>query len=78
MDGLRAAAQLAKQSNASVLMLSMVSDERRVLQAIQSGAKGYLLKDSSPRTLANAIRAVYNGQTFFSPEIANLVRENDK
>lgn len=52
-----------------VLVLSMHNNLEYVKRAIQSGAKGYVLKYAPAQELVNAIRAVHAGDTFFSPEL---------
>jgi RNA polymerase sigma factor (sigma-70 family) len=59
-----------------VVMLSMHSDEGYVLRALRAGAKAYLLKDSAEADLANAIRAVVAGKSFFSPAVGKVLLED--
>jgi NarL family two-component system response regulator LiaR len=61
-----------KQENpgARILVLTSFDDDERVFAAIKSGALGYLLKDSSPQQLLQAIRDVYNGRSSLHPIIA--------
>jgi DNA-binding NarL/FixJ family response regulator len=54
----------------------MHSDESYVLRALKVGAKGYLLKDSAEGDLIDAINAVHQGKTFFSPEISKMLVED--
>lgn len=49
-----------------VLMLSVYDNTEYVLEAVRAGADGYLLKDSSPAELRDAIRAVHAGESAFS------------
>jgi DNA-binding NarL/FixJ family response regulator len=53
-----------------VLILTMHRQSEYVMRILQSGARGYILKDSSPDEVAQAIRTVHAGDTFFSPEVA--------
>jgi NarL family two-component system response regulator LiaR len=53
-----------------ILVLTSSSDEEVVLTAVQSGALGYLMKDSTPEELVEAIRAVHNGRPFLQPSVA--------
>jgi DNA-binding NarL/FixJ family response regulator len=53
-------------SRARILMLSVYDNTEYVLEAVRAGADGYLLKDSSPAELRDAIRAVHAGGTVFS------------
>lgn len=74
LNGLEAAAQIRRQcSSATVLMLSMHSDERYVLRAIREGAKGYVLKDCVEDELLQAIESVRNGGHFFSSAVSQFV-----
>ncbi len=60
----------------AIIILSMHSDEGYVLRALKAGAKGYLLKDSVEGDLIDAIKAVSEGKTFFSPEITKMLVED--
>ncbi len=70
-SGLRAAAELRQQAPESrVLILSMYDNAEYALEAVRAGASGYLLKDSAATDLRSAVTAVNDGETFFSPVIA--------
>ncbi len=71
LNGLRATAQLTALGNpARVLVLSMRDDEKDVRAAVESGAIGYLVKNSSREELIEAIRAVSIGNPAFSRVVA--------
>ena len=71
LNGLEATRQLLKQiPTARVLMLSAHSDDAYVKNASESGAVGFLLKQTSAHEVCQAIREVHKGKTFFSPAIA--------
>ena len=53
-----------------VLILGISESRESVLNYVESGAAGYVLKESSLDDLLTTIRAVYNGQALISPEIA--------
>jgi len=67
---------IAENPEQKVLVLTSFADENKVFPAIKAGALGYLLKDSSPQQLVDAIRAVYRGESSLHPSIAiKLIRE---
>ena len=71
LNGLEATRQLLKILPATkVLMLSAHSDDAYVKNATESGAAGFLLKQSSALDVCRAIREVHQGKTFFTPSIA--------
>lgn len=57
------------QLDTPVVMLTTFDDHESVIQAIQAGAKGYLLKDVSLETLVEAIETVHKGETLIQPAI---------
>ena len=74
MNGLEATAALRKQgSGARVLALTVHNNKQYILQIIRSGAQGYVLKDTSPDELVRGIKAVQNGEAFFSPSVSGIV-----
>lgn len=74
LSGIEAAQRIATdRPNTAIVILSMHSDEGYVLRALKVGAKGYLLKDSAEGDLIEAIKAVHQGKTFFSPEISKML-----
>lgn len=65
-----------EQPDARILVLTSFSDDDKVFAAIKAGALGYLLKQTSPTELFQAIRDVYNGESSLHPAIARkLIRE---
>lgn len=76
-DGLEAIREIkAENPEARILVLTSFSDDDKVFAAIKAGALGYLLKDSSPQQLLQAIQDVYRGQSSLHPTIAlKLIRE---
>jgi DNA-binding NarL/FixJ family response regulator len=70
MNGLEATRQIIDQSpETSVLMLSMHSESTWVRQAIEAGAKGYVLKNAMDLELGPAIRRIAAGETIFDPKV---------
>jgi two-component system, NarL family, response regulator NreC len=77
LSGIEAAQRIhAALPHTAIVILSMHSDEGYVLRALKAGAKGYLLKDSAEGDLIQAIKAVHQGKTFFSPEISQMLVED--
>jgi two-component system response regulator NreC len=77
LSGIEAAQRIAAAvPQTAIVILSMHSDESYVLRALKVGAKGYLLKDSAEGDLIDAIKAVHQGKTFFSPEISKMLVED--
>jgi two-component system nitrate/nitrite response regulator NarL len=71
MNGLAVTEVLRKElPKIKVLVLSVHSNKEYVFRIIQAGAHGYVSKESPPEELLRAIESVYNGNPFFSPEIA--------
>lgn len=68
IDLIRASRQL--RPDAKVLVISTLGDERTVICAVEAGADGYVLKDSSSAALGSALRAVVAGEAPISPSIA--------
>jgi DNA-binding NarL/FixJ family response regulator len=70
LNGLQATRQIIKATPATkVLMLSAHSDEAYIIESVNSGAMGYLIKPTAANNVCAAIREVHNGNTFFSPSI---------
>jgi len=74
LNGIQAAQELMKaQFSGKILMLTQYDKEEYVREAIQTGANGYLLKDSIKGDVIAAIRKIIAGETFFSPSISKLL-----
>jgi len=70
INGLEATRQIMEESpDTAVLMLSMHSESTWVRQAIDAGAKGYVLKNALDLELGTAIRKVAAGETVFDPQV---------
>lgn len=77
LNGVEAALQITKEHRScAVVILSMHRDESYILRALKAGARGYLLKDSASSDLIQAIRAVAEGKSFFSPTVSKVLLEN--
>jgi two-component system, NarL family, response regulator LiaR len=66
----------AENPAARILVLTSFADDDKVFAAIKAGAMGYLLKQTTPMELFQAIRDVYHGESSLHPTIARkLIRE---
>ena len=75
LNGLEATRQILKEFPATkVIMLSAHSDDAYVNSATESGAVGFLLKQTSAHEVCRAIREVHGGKKFFSPAIAKRLQ----
>jgi DNA-binding NarL/FixJ family response regulator len=76
LNGLEATRQIRKDCpDTKVLILSAHSDDAYVEQVATIGAAGFLLKQTSSHVLANAIREVQKGNTFFSPVVSKRLQD---
>lgn len=73
LNGLTAADILRKENpGIKVLLLSMHNDSDFVLRILQSGARGYILKQAPTEELLKAIETINAGETYFSQDVARL------
>ncbi len=76
MNGIEATIELLRESPESrVVILSMYDDEASVVQAMRSGARGFVLKKASQADLVAALRTVARGGTYLSPEVSDKFLE---
>ena len=76
MDGIEAIQQVvARRPQARILVLTSFATDDKVFPAIKAGALGYLLKDSEPRDVVDAIRQVYRGESSLHPRIARKLMQ---
>ena len=76
ITGLEAAALMRERApSVRVVILSMLSGEEYVLQALRAGAAGYLLKDAATGELELALRSVMRGESWLSPAVSRQVVE---
>ncbi|MDB6024565.1 MAG: degU 2 [Verrucomicrobiales bacterium] len=78
LNGLEATRQVLKAvPTTKVLILSAHNEDAYVQTATDSGAMGFLLKQTSAQDVCRAIREVQKGKTFFSPSIAKRAQERN-
>jgi len=69
----------ADNPNSRILALTSFAEDDIVFPAIKAGALGYLLKDSAPNALLQAVHNVYNGIPSLAPSIAlKVIQEIDR
>jgi DNA-binding NarL/FixJ family response regulator len=74
LDGIEATRGILEESpETKVIALSIHGGKRFVEGMLQAGAAGYVLKDSVPEELVDAVRTVLRGETYMSPEVTGLV-----
>jgi two-component system, NarL family, response regulator LiaR len=74
MDGIEATRKITEtHPGVKVLVLTSFAADDKVFPAVKAGALGYLLKDSSPEDLVEAIRRVHRGEPSLEPDIARKV-----
>lgn len=76
VNGIEATRQILRTSpHIGVIMLTMFDDDQSVFAAMRAGARGYVLKGADQEVMLRAIRGVANGESLFSPEIANRLMQ---
>lgn len=76
MDGIEATKKiLSEWPEAKVIIVTSFIDDEKVYPAIEAGAAGYLLKTSSAKDIANAIRSAQNGEKVLEPEVTSKMME---
>jgi DNA-binding NarL/FixJ family response regulator len=79
LNGMEATRQIRQAALATkVLMLSAHSEEAYVQEANNSGASGYLIKQTSADSVCLAIREVQKGKTFYSPSIPRRLHKRNR
>jgi DNA-binding NarL/FixJ family response regulator len=74
LNGIDATCQiLANSAKAKVIALSMHTERRTVLEMLNAGASGYLLKDCAFEEVIQAVRIVASNKTYLSPKITEIV-----
>jgi DNA-binding NarL/FixJ family response regulator len=64
---------LERDPKVRVIVLSMYAEREYVRRALKAGASGYVVKRSAGKEVVEAIRAVYAGQRYLSPKVADVV-----
>ncbi|WP_329477420.1 response regulator transcription factor [Kribbella sp. NBC_01510] len=76
-DGISATGQIvAADPGVHVLVLTSFSDQARILDALQAGAEGYLLKHSEPEVILAGVREIVAGGSPLDPKAARVLLTN--
>jgi two-component system, NarL family, response regulator NreC len=76
MTGIEAAAQIRRSlPSAKVVLLTVHTENRYILEALRSGIRGYVLKSRAASELVEAIHEILNGRVYLSPGISQTVVE---
>lgn len=74
MDGLSATRELVTRADPpKVLVLTMHGEEEYLIQVLEAGASGYLVKNAADRELVDAIRAVARGDMYVQPSAGRIL-----
>jgi DNA-binding NarL/FixJ family response regulator len=77
LDGIAVTRQiLAARPKMAIVILSMHSSAQHVMQALEAGARSYLLKEHAGREIAETVRAVHLGRRHLSGRVAEIVAES--
>ena len=76
LNGLEVTRQISQRTNGPrVIVFSMHKDDDYVIQALRNGAVGYVIKDSGPAEMVEAIHQVMQGYRYLSPMISERISE---
>lgn len=83
MDGLQATKILSGEfPNIGIVALSMIDEENLIIDMMEAGAKGYLLKNAHKNEIVEAIKAVKNNQIYYcdgtSAKLTRMIAKSDK
>jgi DNA-binding NarL/FixJ family response regulator len=79
VDGIEATRRIMRESpDVHVVVLTSFEDKRRILDALEAGAVGYLLKDADPSEIAVAVRAAVAGGSPLDPKAARVLLESTR
>lgn len=77
MDGLELTKSVKKSyPSIKIIALTMMGESQHIKQMLIEGAMGYLLKNCGEEELILAIKSVFNGGTYYSPEVTNIILNN--
>lgn len=77
MDGIEACMKITEQTNTRVVALTNHQELAFIYRMLNAGAKAYVLKTASKKTLLKAIHTVYKNETFFCSEVREMLVNMD-
>ncbi len=79
MDGIKASRTIKKlYPYTRILLLTMYDDENYIMEALEIGVEGYILKMSEMEKVITAIKLINEGETYFDPKITRSITERSK
>lgn len=78
MDGIEATKEIVANNLGRVLILTTFDDNDLVKQAIQNGAKGYLIKNHTPEQLKQMIKSIYNGAGVLDEGLLDMITSHNE
>jgi len=76
MDGIKASRNIKKlYPETKILLLTMHDDENYIMEALEIGVEGYILKMSEMKKVIHAIKVINENETFFDPKISKSISE---
>jgi len=76
LNGLEVTQRLkAEATNLKIIVLSMRKSEPYIIEALQNGADGYVLKSEDPQDLVDAIHVVLKGKKYLNPKVASFAED---
>lgn len=76
MNGVEAAEFISRQTETKPLILTTFDDDEYIVATIQNGAKGYLLKNTEPERIRDAIKSVYHGSIVMQDVVLDKIKSN--
>jgi DNA-binding NarL/FixJ family response regulator len=76
MNGVEATRLITEEGLAKPLILTTFDDDEFVLDAVKSGAMGYLLKNNDPERIRDAIRSIHNGHRILQDIVLDKIKSN--
>lgn len=79
MDGIKASRDIKKYyPSTRILLLTMYDDQNYILEALEIGVEGYILKMSEMEKVIQAIKIIYEDETYYDPKITKNLAEKSK